>query len=150
MTEPKAQRVCPYLVVNDCREALAFYEEAFGAVETYRLTDPVDKRIGHAEMTIGETCIMLADEYPDFGALSPDSVGGSPVKMHLEVDDADMFMDRAVAAGATVLRPPRDEFFGYRTGMVSDPCGYSWFIASKTEEVSAEEAQKRWNESVSR
>jgi len=146
----KATRVCPYLVVKDCNDALAFYREAFGAVETYRLNDPVDGRIGHAEITIGETCLMLADEYPDFGALSPDSIGGSPVKMHLEVDDAEAFLERAVAAGATVLRPLRDEFFGHRTGLVADPFGYSWFIASKIEDVSAEEAQKRWNETVSR
>jgi len=147
---PTVKQASPYMVVSGCEDALSFYEQAFGAVETYRLTDPVDGRIGHAEMRIGETMIFLADEYPDFGALSPDSMGGSPVKMHLEVDDADSFIETAVLAGATVLRPARDEFFGHRTGLVSDPFGYSWFIASKMEEVSAEEAQKRWNESVSR
>jgi len=147
---PTVKQACPYLVISGCADALPFYEKAFGAVEIYRLTDPVDGRIGHAEMRIGDTMIFLADEYPDFGALSPDSIGGSPVKMHLQVDDADASIDAAVSAGATVLRPARDEFFGHRTGLVADPFGYSWFIASKTEEVSAEEAQKRWNESVSR
>ena len=147
---PTIKKACPYLVLSGCADAITFYEKAFGAVETYRLTDPVDGRVGHAEIRIGDTHIFLADEYPDFGALSPDSVGGSPVKMHVEVDDADACIQAAVSAGATVLRPARDEFFGHRTGLVADPFGYSWFIASKTEDVSAEEAQQRWNESVGR
>jgi len=88
----------------------------------------------------------VSDEYPDFGAVGPETVGGSPVKMHLEVADADAFVAKAVERGATVLRAVKKEFHGDRTGMVADPFGYSWFVASKAEDVSAEEMQERWND----
>ena len=89
---------------------------------------------------------MLADEYPDFGALSPTSIGGSPVSLHLYVDDVDGVVAGATAAGATVLRAVKDEFYGDRAGMIADPFGHKWHIATRKEEVSPEEAQKRWNE----
>jgi PhnB protein len=148
--ENSIKRACPYMIIKDCAAAITYYQKAFGAIVTYQLIDPVDGRIGHAELRIGDNDIFMADEYPDFGALSPDSIGGSPVKMHLDVNDADAVVASAMAHGGMLLQPIRQEPFGYRKGLIEDPFGYSWFIASKTEDVSAEEAQKRWNESVAR
>jgi len=134
----------PYLIVKGAAEALEFYGKAFGARELYRLSEPGGK-IGHAELEIGHCRLMLADEYPDFGALSPVTVGGSPVSLHLYVEDVDAVVARATAAGATLLRPVQDEFFGDRTGMVTDPFGHKWHLASRKEDVSPEEMQRRMN-----
>src|SRR5262249_17272052 len=100
-------------------------------------------KIGHAEIQIGNARLMLADEYPDFGALSPVTVGGTPVALHLYVDDVDAWFSRATAAGATVLRPLTDEFFADRTGMLADPFGHKWHLATHKEDVSSEEMQRR-------
>lgn len=137
-----------HLIVKDAAAAIAFYVAAFGAVEKYRLVDPVDGRIGHAELKFGDTPLMIADEYPDFGAVSPDTIGGSPVKFHLAVPDADAAMGRALAAGGTLLRPVHEEFYGDRTGLVADPFGYSWFIETRSVTVSPEEMQRRWDTST--
>ncbi len=137
----------PYLAAKDAAAALEFYKQAFGAVENYRLNGP-DGRIGHAEFTINGARLMIADEYPDFGALSPQTIGGSPIKLHIYVDNADATIAQAVKAGATLVREPKDEFFGDRSGMVTDPFGYSWFVAHKIEEVSPEEMQRRWDEGM--
>ena len=137
-----------HLIVKDAAAAIAFYVEAFGAVEKYRLVDPVDGRVGHAELRFGDTPLMIADEYPDFGAVSPDTIGGSPVKFHLAVPDADAAMARALAAGGTLLRPVHEEFYGDRTGLVSDPFGYTWFIEARSATVSPEEMQRRWDAST--
>ena len=134
----------PYLTVSDAAAAIAFYGKAFGAEEIFRLTD-TDGRIGHAELRIGDSLVMLADEYPDFGALSPTRLGGSPVKMHLDVESADRSAEAAVAAGATLVRPVQNEFYGSRSGMIVDPFGHSWFIATKCEEVSVDEMQRRFS-----
>jgi PhnB protein len=142
------KQFAPYLVTKGAAAAIDFYVEAFGAVERFRLIDPVDGRVGHAELSFGDHLVMLADEYPDFGALSPDTLGGSPVKLHLDVDDVDAVVERAVRCGATLLRPIREEFYGSRTGMVADPFGYSWFVATKTEDVSPAEMQRRWSAST--
>lgn len=139
--------VTPYLTFKHASAAIDFYRVVFGASETYRLTNP-DGKIGHAEITIGESTLMLSDESPQFGALSPPSVGGSPVRLHLTVDDVDGVAKRMVDAGATVLRPVKDEFYGERIGLFADPFGYSWFVATKIADVSAEEAQERWNASL--
>jgi PhnB protein len=139
--------VCPYLAVRGAARAIEFYKKVFGATEAYRLTDP-SGRIGHAEINIGESKIMLSDEWPDFGALSPESVGGSPVTFHLAVANVDEMVQRAVDAGAILLRPVADEFFGERRGMVTDPFGFSWHISTAKEEVSPEEMQRRWNEAL--
>jgi PhnB protein len=139
----------PHLVVKDAKAAIAFYIEAFGAVENYRLTDPIDGRVGHAELAFGETTLSLSDEYPDFGALSPDTIGGSPVSLHLSVPDADAGVARALAAGGVLVRAVRQEFHGDRTGLVVDPFGYSWFIETRTEDVSAAEMQRRWSNATS-
>jgi PhnB protein len=137
--------VIPYLAVPDAARAIEFYQQVFGATEAYRLTDPSGK-IGHAEIRIGESRIMLADEAPDWGHLSPATVGGCPVKFHLAVKNVDEMVQRAVDAGSILLRPVADQFYGERSGMVTDPFGFSWFISTTTSEVSPEEMQRRWNE----
>jgi PhnB protein len=142
------RQLCPYIVVKGAKEAIDFYVKAFGAVVDFTLVDPTDGRIGHAELLFGQTHLFIADEYPDFGAVGPDSIGGSPVKLHLAVDDADAFVAHAVAHGATILRPVKLEFYGDRSGLLADPFGYSWFIASKVEDVSPSEMQRRWNAMV--
>lgn len=138
------QELSPYLIVKGADRALAFYAAAFGAKEIFKLTEPNGK-VGHAELQIGRSQFSLADEYPDFGALSPVTIGGTPVSMHLYVEDVDKAVERAVAAGATMLRPVTDEFFGDRTCMVSDPFGHKWHLASRKELVSPAEMQKRMN-----
>lgn len=135
----------PYLIVKDAARAIEFYARAFGAQERFRLVDPSSGKIGHAELQIGGAFFFLSDEYPDFGALSPPTVGGTPVKLHLRVADADAAVAHAVDAGATVLRAVKTEFYGGRTGMIADPFGHQWFLESQAEEVSPEEMQRRWN-----
>lgn len=135
----------PYLIVKGAARAIEFYARALGAQERFRLVDPASGKIGHAELCIGSSPFYLSDEYPDFGALRPPSVGGSQVKLHLRVADADAAIARAVDAGATVLRAVKTEFYGARTGMIADPFGHQWFLESQVEEVSPEEMQHRWN-----
>jgi PhnB protein len=137
-------KLTPYLCFKDTAGAMAFYVKAFGAVEAYRLAEPSGK-VGHAEMNIGDARFMLSDEYPDFGALSAQSMGGCPITLHLSVENVDAFVDDAVKAGATLLRPVKDEFYGDRTGQVADPFGYKWMIATPKENVSPQEMQKRWS-----
>jgi PhnB protein len=147
MSNPgKVQSMSPHLIVKGGAAAIDFYVRAFGAEEIYRLTEPADGRIGHAELAIGGQRFYLADEYPDFGAVSPDRLGGTTVKFHLEVEDVDRFTEHALAHGAELLRAPKKEFHGYRSALLSDPFGYGWFAASKVEEVSAAEMQRRWAE----
>lgn len=134
----------PYIVAKNAEAALDFYSAAFGAVEDFRLTDPGDGRIGHAEMDIGTSRLMLADEFPDFGALSPDTVGGTPVTLYLALDNVDAVVTRAEALGALVLRAPADQSFGERTATLLDPFGHRWMLAQKIEDVSPVEMQRRW------
>ena len=136
------QALTPYLIVRNAAKAIEFYENAFGAKEVFRLTEPQGK-IGHAELRIGDSLLMLADEYPDFGALAPTTIGGSPVSIHLYVEDVDHTYSRAVAAGATALRSVQDEFYGDRTGMLLDPFGHKWHLATRKEEVTPAEMQRR-------
>jgi uncharacterized glyoxalase superfamily protein PhnB len=138
--------ITPYLITRGADEAIAFYVAAFGAVENYRLTDPQSGKIGHAELRIGEATFMLADEHPDFGALSPTTIGGTPVLLHLSVADADETVARAERAGATVLRPVKDQMHGERSGMIADPFGHHWFLGTPIAEVSPEEMQARYDE----
>jgi PhnB protein len=133
----------PYLCVNDASAAIEFYKKAFGAIEVYRPTEPSGK-IGHAEIRIGRAVIMLADEYPELDHRSPKSLGGTPVKIHLYVEDADAVVSRAYDAGAKILRPMKDEFYGDRNGTLEDPFGHIWFIATRKENVSPEEIVKRF------
>lgn len=137
----------PYLVVKHCAKAIDFYAAAFGATEQFRLVEPSGK-IGHAEIRIEGALIMLADEYPDFGAFSPSSIGGCPIKLQLYVRDADASVARAIKAGATLVRQLKDEFYGDRTAMVADPFGYAWQLASRIENVSPAEMQARWDRMI--
>jgi PhnB protein len=135
----------PYMTLKNAAHAIEFYKKAFGAIETFRLVEPSGK-IGHAQIAIGNSTIMLADEYPDYDAFSPSTLGGSPVKMHLYVDDVDAVFERAVAAGAKVIRPVEDQFYGDRSGQLSDPFGYTWTVASHQQMLSHEEIQRRFTE----
>jgi PhnB protein len=132
----------PYLIVNGAAGAIEFYQKIFGAIELFRLADPNGK-VGHAELMINDSRIMLADEFPDRGARGPASFGGSPVRMLLYVADVDDTVNRAVAAGATVVRPVEDQFYGDRAGGLEDPFGHYWHVATHIEDVSAEEMERR-------
>jgi PhnB protein len=132
-----------YLCVKSTAAAMKFYAKAFGAKEHFRLQEPSGK-VGHAEMAIGNSRMMLADEYPDWGHLSPVTLGGSPVQFHLYVKNADLAVKKAVKAGATLVRAVEDQFYGDRGGTVADPFGYKWMIAHRVEIVTPTQMQKRW------
>ncbi|HXM93835.1 MAG TPA: VOC family protein [Candidatus Dormibacteraeota bacterium] len=134
--------VTPYLIVNDGARAIQFYKKAFGAKELMRMAAP-DGKIGHAEIKIGDSPIMLADENPKMGARSPQSLGGSPVSILLYVADVDAVFNQAVAAGGKVDRPVADQFYGDRTGGLTDPFGHVWYISTHKEDVSPDEMKKR-------
>jgi PhnB protein len=135
--------VYPYLRVRDAARALEFYRRAFGAQELYRLTEP-GGRIGHAEIKIGGTTLMLSDEYPEMGIVGPQALGGTTFSIHLHVDDADAWIARAVEAGATIVRPATNAFYGERGGTVRDPFGHEWMLGHQIEEVSVDEMQRRY------
>lgn len=135
--------VFPYLCVRGAAKAIDFYVQAFGAREKFRLTEP-SGRIGHAELEFGGASVMLADEFPEYGILGPESIGGSAVTIHLHVDDADAVIARAVAAGAQVLIAPQDQFYGERSGRIRDPFGHSWNIGHSIEAVTPDEMQRRY------
>ncbi|HZQ69830.1 MAG TPA: VOC family protein [Terriglobales bacterium] len=137
--------VTPYLVFSDASRAIAFYKRAFGAVERFRLSEPSGK-IAHAEIMIGGSVIKLSDEYPEYGLRSPGSIGGSPVRLHLYVKDVDAVAARAIEAGAKVVRPVQDQFYGDRSGHFADPFGYTWSVATHKEDVPPEEIQRRFRE----
>lgn len=136
--------ITPYLIVDGAARAIEFYKKAFGATERYRLPDPSGDRIGHAEIQIGDSIVMLADESPAMKAEGPHALGGSPISILLYVSNVDEVVDRAVAAGATITRPIQNQFYGDRSGGLEDPFGHKWFVASHVEEVSPEEMQKRY------
>lgn len=135
----------PFLTLKDPAAAIDFYRRAFGAVEQMRLLEP-GGGIAHAEIQIGEAHFMMGHEYPDLGFVSPETLGGSPMSIHLYVDDVDELVSRAAAAGAKVLRPPADEFYGDRAASVRDPFGFTWLLATRKQEVSAQEMQRRLDE----
>jgi PhnB protein len=134
--------VTPYLIFSGASDAIAFYKKALGAEEVTRMDGP-GGRIHHAEIKIGDSHIMLADEHPEIGALSPKTIGGSPVSIHLYVADVDAAVERAVAAGAKLVRPVADQFYGDRTGGIEDPFGYRWFIATRKEDLTMDEIRRR-------
>ena len=134
--------VTPYLIFSGAGDAIAFYKRALGAEEVMRMADP-GGRIQHAEIKIGDSRIMLADEHPEIQALSPKTVGGSPVSIHLYVEDVDTAVEHAVAAGAKLIRPVADQFYGDRLGGIEDPFGYRWFIATHNEDLSMDEIHRR-------
>jgi PhnB protein len=133
----------PYLCCRDAARAIEFYKTAFGATEVMRPADPSGK-IGHAEIKIGDALLMLADEHPDFGVRSPQAFGGSPVSIFMYVTDVDAFVTRAVAAGAKLLRPVEDQFYGDRSGNLEDPFGHKWHISTHKEDLSPEETRTRY------
>jgi PhnB protein len=134
--------VTPYLMVRDAASALAFYRNAFGAQEVMRFDDP-NGRIAHAEVKIGDSHVMLADEVPDQGMVGPQTLGGAGVSLMLYVDDVDATFAQAIAAGATVRRPVADQFYGDRVGTLADPFGHVWSIGTHREDVSVEDMQRR-------
>jgi PhnB protein len=136
------QRVTPYLYVDGAGSAIDFYCSALGARERMRMPAP-DGKIGHAELEIGDSVIMLADANPDMDVRSPRSVGGTPVALHVYVDDVDSVFGRAVEAGAKQLRPVENQFYGDRSGMFEDPFGHRWNVATHVEDVTPEEMTKR-------
>jgi PhnB protein len=142
---PGMHSVTPHLICAGAAKAIDFYVEAFGATETARLPGP-DGRLMHAAVKIGDSQVMLVDEMPEWGALSPKSLKGSPVTIHLYVDDVDRFVERAVKAGAKVTMPVADQFWGDRYGKLEDPFGHHWSVATPVREVSMEEAQKAMQE----
>ena len=134
--------VTPYLCVKNAAAALEFYKKAFGATELMRMADP-DGTVMHAEMKIGDSPIMLADEFPTMGFRSPLSYGGSPVLVLIYVPDVDAVASQAIAAGAKVLRPVADQFYGDRAGKVTDPFGHVWTVATHKEDLTPEEIRRR-------
>ena len=134
--------VTPYLIVHDAAGALDFYKKAFGATELMRFPMPGGK-IGHAEIRIGDSLVMLADEHPEMGALGPRSLGGSAVGLAVYVEDVDARFQQAVNAGGKVERPVTDQFYGDRSGTLEDPFGHKWTLATHKEDVTLEEMQRR-------
>lgn len=137
------KEVFPYLRVKDAAAAIDFYARAFGAEEKFRLSEP-SGRIGHAELALGGTTLMLSDEYPEHGIVGPGSTGGSGASIHLHVADADQMAAHAIAAGATMVREPADHFYGERSCTIRDPFGHEWLLGHEIERVSPEEMQRRF------
>jgi PhnB protein len=135
-------RVSPYLVVDNATKAIDFYTQVLGATERMRMPAPGGK-IGHAELQFDDSVVMLADEYPEMGAVSPKSVGGTPVTLGLYLEDVDKTFDAAVQAGAKALRPVEDQFYGDRSGQIEDPFGHRWSLSTHIEDVSPDEMAKR-------
>jgi PhnB protein len=137
--------ITPYLIMRDATRAIDFYKRAFDATELFRFDAPGNK-IGHAEIRIGDSIVMLADEYPDMGYRGPQSLGGSSVSLMVYVEDVDSLFKRALDAGATVRQPLKDQFYGDRSGTVEDPFGHVWTLASHREDISREEMKRRADE----
>ncbi len=134
--------VTRYLIVRDAANAIDFYKQAFGALELFRMAGPGGK-IGHAEIKIGDSPIMLADEFPEMGFRGPESLGGSGVGILLYVEDVDGRFNQAIAAGAKELKPVADQFYGDRSGTLTDPFGHVWTIATHKEDIEPEELNRR-------
>lgn len=132
----------PYLIIRGAADAIEFYKKAFGATELMRMPMPGGK-IGHAEIKIGDSPIMLADEFPEMGHKSPQTLGGSPVSIMIYVEDVDAVFGQAIAAGAKEQRPVKDQFYGDRLGTLEDPFGHVWHVSTHKEDISMEEMEKR-------
>jgi PhnB protein len=135
--------ITPYLIISEAAKAIEWYKEAFAAQQTLRMEDPNTGKVGHAELKIGDSYIMLADEYPDMGYRSPKTLGGAGISLLLYVKDVDAVVKQAVGAGAKLERPVQDQFYGDRTGTIQDPFGHVWSIATHIEDVSPEEMLER-------
>jgi len=138
--------ITPYICVKGAAKAIAFYTAVFDAKEEYRLNGE-DGHIGHADLTIGDAKLMLSDEAPAFGALAPPTIGGTPIRLHIYVPDVDATVKRAQKEGAIVLRPVEDQFYGDRSGLIADPFGHQWFVATRKKDVSADAMQKHYTDS---
>lgn len=134
--------VTPYLIIKGAADAIDFYKRAFGATEVMRMASP-DGKIGHAEITIGDSHIMLADEYPQMGHRSPQSIGGTGVSLMVYLEGVDEVFKRAIAAGAKELQPIKDQFYGDRSGTLQDPFGHVWTLATHVEDIPPEEMRRR-------
>ena len=133
--------ITPYLICKNAEAAMEFYTKAFGAVELFRIGEP--GMVGHAEMKIGNAIFMLADEFPDMGAVSPQTIGGTPVSLYIYVEDVDGFTEKAIAEGLKVLKPVSDQFYGDRSGHFEDPFGHKWGFATHVEDLTPEELNER-------
>ena len=136
--------VTPYLIVDGAEEAIRFYEQALGAKEMLRL--PMGGKIGHAELRIGDSIVMLSDEWPEHGKLGPKARGGATSSLMIYLEDVDAAFERAIAAGATVERPVEDQFYGDRSGSIVDPFGHGWTLSTHVEDVPEDEMQRRMAE----
>ena len=132
----------PYLIIQGATKALEFYKQAFGAIELMRIDAPGDK-IGHAEIKIGDSIIMLADEHPEMGFRSPQALGGTPVSLMLYVEDSDAMFAQAIAAGGTAQKPVQDQFYGDRSGQMIDPFGHVWTISTHKEDLTPADIEAR-------
>ncbi len=133
------------LAVSDAAAAIDYYRKAFGAKELYRLADPTNGKVGHAELTIDGARIMLADEYPEYNK-SPSTLGGSPVRLTLKVADVDAAYQRAIGAGGIAVRGPADQFYGHRSACLTDPFGHEWMLFKELQKMEPAEMQRLWNE----
>ncbi len=134
--------VTPHLIIKDAAAAIEFYKKAFGATELFRMDQPNGK-VAHAEIKIGDSPIMIADEYPDLGYRSPATLGGTPVSIMIYVDDVDTIFEQALAAGGEQQKAVQDQFYGDRSGTLKDPFGHIWHVATHVEDVTPEEMDKR-------
>jgi len=138
-----AHTVTPALVVRGAEKAIAFYKQAFGATESCRMICPSTQKVAHAELMIGNSRVYLGDEFTDMGVNSPQTVGGSPVTIHLSVEDADAVASQAVEAGATLVMPVAEMFWGDRYGKLTDPFGHNWSVSTHVEDLTAEQIEER-------
>ena len=134
--------VIPYLYIKGAAKAIDFYKNVLGATERMRMPGQ-NGTVGHTELVIGDSVVMMSDEHPELGALSPQTVGGIPLSLHVYSSDVDAVIEKAVAAGAKLDRPVKNQFYGDRSGSIVDPFGYRWYIATHVEDVSPEEMKKR-------
>lgn len=133
----------PYLIVKGAAEAIDFYKKAFGAAELFRMEAP-DGKLGHAEIKVGDSPVMLADEHPEMSYVGPNSLGGTPVSILLYVEDVDALFEQAIAAGGEVMKPIQNQFYGDRSGTLKDPFGHVWTLATHVEDVELEELRRRF------
>jgi uncharacterized glyoxalase superfamily protein PhnB len=140
----------PFLTVRDAARAIEFYKQAFGAKQRGGVALGPDGKVMHAELQIGDSFIMLSDEFPDYGSLSPQSIGGSAMGLHIYVDGVDAAFDRAVKAGAQVEMPVMDQFWGDRYGKLKDPFGHKWSIATHVKDMSEDEMKKAMDEAMAK
>jgi PhnB protein len=142
---PGSQTITPYLLIRGASDAITWYVRCFGAVEIFRLTDS-ENRVSHAEIRIGTSVLLLADEHPELGFLSPASRGGTTVSMVIYVDDADSVFYRAIENGATELQPLCDQLYGDRSGTITDPWGHIWTVATRQEDLTPDEIRSRYQD----